>query len=211
MDRVSGGWVSLAFLWSPTGGRGGGGEGEDMECSPEGNITRNLEDGGNKFKVRHYSTWLLISPWLSRPYSSLSPPEYSNSKIGPRCFLHTSLRLQGIYAPQARKISLNCKTSLMKDSNSSRANSTVEQHIKVWWLNVTFFNLFVFYQFRHTVQCITYKSQSLRPTPISSLLLLRKGISPEVPSRESYPGLPYSKPTQYYFSYSTPYICNCCS
>ncbi len=58
------------------------------------------------------------------------------------------------------------KTSLMKRQR---------QYIKVWWLDVTLFNLFVFYQLGHTLEFITNKSQSLRPTLISSLLLLRKG------------------------------------
>ncbi len=60
---------------------------------------------------------------------------------------------------------------------------------------------------------ITYKSHSLRPTPISSLLLLllRKGISIGMTNRESSPDLSYSKPTQCYLSYASPRNFNWCS
>ena len=51
-----------------------------------------------------------------------------------------------------------------------------------------------------------YKSQSLRPTAISSVLLLRRGISIGVPSRESNPGMPYSKQTYILLSFAAPYL-----
>ncbi len=47
----------------------------------------------------------------------------------------------------------------------------------------------------------------VEPTPYSSLLLLRRGISIYVvglPIRESSPGLPYSKPTHYYLGPAAP-------
>ncbi len=74
--------------------------------------------------------------------------------------------------------------------------------LKVWWFDATLFVYLYFYRLRHTF--ITYKLQLLRPTPLSSLLLLRRGISLVVPSRESNPGLPYSKPTHYFLSYAAP-------
>jgi hypothetical protein len=76
---------------------------------------------------------------------------------------------------------------------------------KVWWLDATLLAIYVFYELRHTVY-IRYKSETF--TAFCSLLLLRKGISIGVPSRESNLGLPYSKPTHYYLSNAAPYLSN---
>jgi hypothetical protein len=54
--------------------------------------------------------------------------------------------------------------------------------LKVWWFDATLFVHLYFYRLRH--KFITYKPQSLRPTPLSSLLLLRRGISIGLPGIE---------------------------
>ncbi len=84
-------------------------------------------------------------------------------------------------------------------SSSRPPNFSLLSTFKVWWLDATFFVFFLyFYRLRHTF--IAYKSQPLRPTPLSSLLPLRRGISTGVTSRESNQGLQYSKPTHYSLS-----------
>jgi hypothetical protein len=56
-----------------------------------------------------------------------------------------------------------------------------------------------------TVIPVMITCKSLRPTPISPLMLLRRGISKEVPSGESNPGLPYNKLMHYHLSYVAPH------
>jgi hypothetical protein len=53
--------------------------------------------------------------------------------------------------------------------------------VKAWWFDDTLFVYLYFYRLRHTF--ITYKSQPLS-TPLSSLLLLRRGISIGLPGIE---------------------------